>query len=61
MQIEGSIVAQPKSAWKNNRRGEWLKFQGVEGLSVVGNGVGLIDGQGDSWWHNVSSSLISLF
>ncbi|KAL8458032.1 hypothetical protein ACS0TY_035782 [Phlomoides rotata] len=51
-EILGSIVAPPKSAWKNKGGGEWLKFQGVDWLTLVGNGQGLIDGQGDSWWSN---------
>ncbi|KAI3455332.1 hypothetical protein Pfo_011995 [Paulownia fortunei] len=53
-EILGSIVAQPKLEWKNKRAGEWLMFQGVDRLKVVGNGQGLIDGQGDSWWGQVS-------
>lgn len=54
------MVAQAKLGWKN-QKGEWLKFQGVDRLTVVGNGQGLIDGQGDSWWRNVSSLFILTF
>ncbi|KAH6756644.1 hypothetical protein C2S53_001765, partial [Perilla frutescens var. hirtella] len=50
-EILGSIVAQPKSAWQNTNKGAWLKFQGVDHLSIVGNDLGLVDGQGDSWWN----------
>ncbi|KAL9156681.1 hypothetical protein ABFS82_09G093800 [Erythranthe guttata] len=49
-EILGSIIAQPKSAWKNKRSSEWIMFNRVEKLNVVGNEEGLIDGQGESWW-----------
>ncbi|KAG8379848.1 hypothetical protein BUALT_Bualt07G0132100 [Buddleja alternifolia] len=49
-EILGTIVAQPRSAWKKKGIAEWMDFHGIDGLTVVGNGQGLIDGQGDSWW-----------
>ncbi|XP_020548145.1 probable polygalacturonase At3g15720 [Sesamum indicum] len=50
LEILGSIVAPPKTEWKSKTASSWLKFRGVEGLKVVGNGQGLVDGQGASWW-----------
>ncbi|KAG6425282.1 hypothetical protein SASPL_115710 [Salvia splendens] len=46
--ILGSIVALPKQAWgKRDDDGDaWILFHQVQGLSVVGNGKGVFDGQG---------------
>ncbi|XP_057774789.1 probable polygalacturonase At3g15720 [Salvia miltiorrhiza] len=55
-EILGSIVAHPREAWGNEDVGEWIFFHQVEGLSVVGNGQGVIDGQGDSWWRHGDQS-----
>ncbi|XP_047961675.1 probable polygalacturonase At3g15720 [Salvia hispanica] len=54
-EILGFIVAQPRLAWgdKNKNKNTWLKFRGVNGLSVVGYGLGQIDGQGSTWWRMV--------
>ncbi|KAL1551401.1 galacturonan 1,4-alpha-galacturonidase [Salvia divinorum] len=49
-EILGSIVAQPKLAWGSIKKEAWLKFRGIDGLSVVGNELGIIDGHGDTWW-----------
>ncbi|KAK4395322.1 putative polygalacturonase [Sesamum angolense] len=54
LEILGSIVAPPKIAWKSKTVSSWLKFRGVEGLKVVGNQQGLVDGQGASWWGQVN-------
>lgn len=45
-----AIFSESKSAWTIKRKYEWLYFQKVDGLNVVGNEQGLIDGQGSSWW-----------
>ncbi|KAL8522311.1 hypothetical protein ACS0TY_012449 [Phlomoides rotata] len=50
-EIRGTIVAQTKQAW-NGDKDSWLYFYNVDQLYVVGNGQGLIDGQGDSWWEH---------
>ncbi|KAH6794920.1 hypothetical protein C2S52_005397 [Perilla frutescens var. hirtella] len=49
-EILGSIVAHPREAWEGGDAHEWLYFYQIEGLCVEGNGLGLIDGKGDSWW-----------
>lgn len=49
-QILGTIIAQPKEAWESKNVEEWILFQRVEGLSLVGNGQGVINGRGDTWW-----------
>ncbi|KAG6422208.1 hypothetical protein SASPL_118773 [Salvia splendens] len=51
-EILGTIVAVPKQAWgKGGGDGDaWILFHQVQGLSVVGNGKGVFDGQGASWW-----------
>ncbi|XP_042059708.1 probable polygalacturonase At3g15720 [Salvia splendens] len=51
-EILGTIVAHPKESWGNGDVGEWIMFHQVQALSVVGNGQGVIDGQGASWWPN---------
>ncbi|KAJ4827051.1 hypothetical protein Tsubulata_050320 [Turnera subulata] len=45
----GNLVAPdgPK-AWKLEDKSTWLHFQGVEGLTVTGNGQ--INGRGKGWW-----------
>ncbi|KAH6824316.1 hypothetical protein C2S53_000681 [Perilla frutescens var. hirtella] len=48
-EILGTIIAYPREAWEKNVD-EWIYFHRVEGFYVVGNGQGVIDGQGDSWW-----------
>ncbi|KAI3455334.1 hypothetical protein Pfo_011997 [Paulownia fortunei] len=51
-EILGTIVAPPRSAWRKKGIDEWLYFHRVDGLTVVGNGQGLIDGRGDTWWKH---------
>ncbi|GFP88991.1 probable polygalacturonase at3g15720, partial [Phtheirospermum japonicum] len=51
-EILGSIVAPPKEAWKIKNVAGWLRFQGVDRLAVIGNGQGIIDGQGATWWDD---------
>ncbi|KAH6781469.1 white-brown complex-like protein [Perilla frutescens var. frutescens] len=51
-EILGTIIAHRREAWRNADVREWLYFHEIEGLSVVGNELGVIDGQGDSWWHH---------
>lgn len=53
-QILGQIVAPPRSKWKKRGVDEWLYFHRVDGLTLVGNGKGLIDGRGETWWEKVS-------
>lgn len=47
-------MAPPRSAWKKTGADEWLYFHKVDGLTVEGNGQGLIDGRGVTWWKHVS-------
>ncbi|KAL1564970.1 galacturonan 1,4-alpha-galacturonidase [Salvia divinorum] len=49
-EILGTIVALPKQAWGKGDGDEWILFHQVQALSVVGNGQGVIDGQGATWW-----------
>ncbi|KAH6782075.1 hypothetical protein C2S52_001102 [Perilla frutescens var. hirtella] len=51
-EILGNIVAPPRSAWINKGADEWLYFHKVDGLNLVGNGRGQIDGRGATWWKN---------
>ncbi|CAA2979020.1 probable polygalacturonase At3g15720 [Olea europaea subsp. europaea] len=46
-EILGTIVAPLKSAWTSKASDCWLCFYRVNSLNVVGNEVGVIDGQGD--------------
>ncbi|KAL3631801.1 hypothetical protein CASFOL_024785 [Castilleja foliolosa] len=55
-EILGTIVAPPKEEWKIKTVLEWLMFQGVDRLRVIGNGQGIIDGQGATWWDDVNSA-----
>ncbi|XP_057547357.1 polygalacturonase-like [Amaranthus tricolor] len=50
IEISGSILASADQSdyQKNTRR--WLVFDGIDNLSVQGNGV--IDGNGKIWWEN---------
>ncbi|KAL0449834.1 UNVERIFIED_CONTAM: putative polygalacturonase [Sesamum latifolium] len=50
IQILGDIVAPPKSAWPKRSTDAWLSFHQVDRLIVAGNGQGVIDGRGESWW-----------
>ncbi|XP_020554904.1 probable polygalacturonase At3g15720 [Sesamum indicum] len=50
-EILGVIVAPPKSAWMKKSADAWLSFHGVDRLIVAGNGQGVIDGRGASWWN----------
>ena len=52
-QILGNIVAPPRSAWQKKGSNEWLYFHRVDGLTVVGERQGVIDGRGETWWKNV--------
>ncbi|KAL3840965.1 hypothetical protein ACJIZ3_025556 [Penstemon smallii] len=56
-EILGKILAPERSAWtwENRRVGKWLSFHLVNGLNLIGNGLGQIDGQGQSWWGNGGS------
>ncbi|XP_075512608.1 putative polygalacturonase At3g15720 [Primulina tabacum] len=50
-QILGTIVAPPRSKWgKTDKVLEWLHFHKVDELAVIGNGQGIIHGNGHSWW-----------
>ncbi|KAL3840963.1 hypothetical protein ACJIZ3_025554 [Penstemon smallii] len=55
VEILGTIIAPPKSAWRDKGVGQWLRFHGVNGLNVYGSGSGHIDGRGQSWWGNGGS------
>lgn len=50
LQILGTIIAPPKEAWENVDVEDWILFQKVEGLSLIGNEQGVINGRGDTWW-----------
>ncbi|XP_042051358.1 probable polygalacturonase At3g15720 [Salvia splendens] len=54
-EILGKIVAPPRSAWQKNGSNEWLYFHRVDGLTVVGERQGVIDGRGETWWKNGDS------
>ncbi|KAK4416681.1 putative polygalacturonase [Sesamum alatum] len=51
-EILGNIVAPPKAAWTTKSADDWLSFHRVDGLTVAGNGQGMIDGRGESWWKH---------
>ncbi|XP_057772857.1 probable polygalacturonase At3g15720 [Salvia miltiorrhiza] len=51
-EILGKIVAPPRSAWEKKGADEWLYFHRVDGLTLVGEGQGVIDGRGETWWKN---------
>ncbi|XP_051147723.1 probable polygalacturonase At3g15720 [Andrographis paniculata] len=50
-QILGAIIAPTKQQWTSNFEG-WIRFTGVNGLHIAGNGQGSFNGQGQSWWSN---------
>ncbi|PAN20976.1 hypothetical protein PAHAL_3G427100 [Panicum hallii] len=50
-QLEGTLVApEDKSGWGNPGHPRWIKFTGVDGLTVAGEGA--MDGRGKSSWRN---------
>lgn len=53
MQIMGHIIAPHRDAWGTCSK-RWLYFLDVHGMTVDGSGV--IDGQGEAWWGNVSNT-----
>jgi len=65
LQITGTIVApKERSAWNSNELDLWLRFSGISGLTIEGEGV--IDGQGQAWWSesckvNGQSVRVSLY
>lgn len=49
VEITGTIVAPNKqSAWNSDELNLWIRFYGISGLTIEGDGV--IDGQGKDWW-----------
>ncbi|CAI9753639.1 unnamed protein product [Fraxinus pennsylvanica] len=60
-EILGTIVAPPKSAWTSKNQNYWLSFYLINGLNVVGNEIGVVDGQGSSWWATFVSSFVLSF
>ncbi|CAA3025467.1 probable polygalacturonase At3g15720 [Olea europaea subsp. europaea] len=49
-EILGTIIAPPKAAWTSKNPDFWLSFYHINGLNVVGNGIGVVNGQGSYWW-----------
>ncbi|KAL1551402.1 endo-polygalacturonase [Salvia divinorum] len=54
-EILGKIVAPPGSAWQKKGADEWLYFHRVDGLTVVGERQGVIDGRGETWWKDADT------
>ncbi|KAL6652226.1 hypothetical protein ACP70R_011151 [Stipagrostis hirtigluma subsp. patula] len=48
VEIMGVITAPAAGAWREGTTDHWLMFEGVDRLTVTGNGV--LDGKGWSWW-----------
>ncbi|KAL8043025.1 hypothetical protein ABFX02_09G091400 [Erythranthe guttata] len=55
-EILGKIIAPPRSGWSKKGTDEWLYFHRVDNLLVSGDGKGLLDGKGETWWQHGSSS-----
>ncbi|KZV51170.1 putative polygalacturonase-like [Dorcoceras hygrometricum] len=55
VEILGNIVAPPRSKWRNTASDKWLYFHKVDGLTVIGNGQGIINGNGQTWWLDALS------
>jgi len=49
LQLEGKIVAPSKVDWK--AQSYWISVISVDGLTIEGNGRGVVDGDGSTWWQ----------
>ncbi|RHN38843.1 putative polygalacturonase [Medicago truncatula] len=59
IQLEGKIVAPSKVGWK--AQSYWITVQSVEGLTIEGNGRGVLDGDGSTWWQCKSCARPGVF
>ncbi|BBN06437.1 protein MpGH28.4 [Marchantia polymorpha subsp. ruderalis] len=52
VQVDGTILSMPSNSteWLESKKIWWLKFVGLNGLTIMGSG--LINGNGASWWCN---------
>ncbi|KAJ0769982.1 putative endo-polygalacturonase [Helianthus annuus] len=55
--VVGSVVAKPKSAWPPNNSDTWIKFEHVENLVITGTGN--FNGQGLDWWNSCGGKALA--
>lgn len=57
VQLRGRLVAPDYSskAWRSDKE-KWVQFSDVDGLTISGGGLGVIDGKGSDWWKACDKS-----
>ncbi|KAK9934286.1 hypothetical protein M0R45_021436 [Rubus argutus] len=55
--LQGRLVAPDynSKAWRSDKE-KWVQFSDVDGLTISGGGLGVIDGKGSDWWQACDKS-----